>query len=150
MTIMDPWKSIAAAMRLQPKMLTAPRQLGKSAALAAAYGGKLHQNIIQSQMGRREHPLQYISAYSFVSWMFGNVALYNTVTKNISEIMRKERVPHTTCTWYRPMDELISAVGSNVVAITWIRRTPKEELELAVATMIMMGKEPVIVRAFQP
>ena len=109
-----------------------------------------YAGIAAAMRPKREHPLQYVSTYSFVEWMFGNVALYNTVTKNISMIMGRERVPHTTCTYYSPMDEHISMVEPDVVAITWIRRTPTAELEQAVATMIMMGKQPVIVRAFQP
>jgi hypothetical protein len=99
----------------------------------------------------REHPLQYCSGYTFVKndKRFGGVAVYKVVTKVISEIMRKDRVPHTEL-YYREMDTMESQVAPNLVAIAWIRRANLNDLTTAVATMIMLGKEVVILRAFEP
>lgn len=130
----------------------AQRQAGKSAALAAAYGtGPGAFGTSAPHSIKREHPLQYISAYSYVNHdkRFGGVPVYKVTTKTISEIMRAEHVPHTEI-YHRMMDELETQAGVDVVALAWIRRSRIEDLSTAVATMLMLGKTPVILRAFEP
>jgi hypothetical protein len=136
-------------MQCPPKfmhMVSNPsRQAGKSAALAAAYGTGRHGGIV------REHPLQYVSGFTYVEndRTFRGVPTYKVTTKVISEIMRKDRVPHTEV-YYRMMDTMETQVGPNVAALAWIRRGNHEDIRTAIATLLMMGKEVVIVRAFEP
>lgn len=118
------------------------RQTGKSAALGAAYGMRQ----------KPEHPLQFVSGYQFVECdkRLGGTAIYRAATKIVSEIMssKGQRVPHTEC-YYRMLDELDSVITNDVAAIAWIRRSKRADLEQAVATLLMLGKTPVLVRAFK-
>ena len=107
------------------------------------------QKMFRSQ---REHPLQYNSQFRFVEYVkqFGNVPLYNVATKVTSEILRKkQRIPHTDV-YYGNLVEATGHGAPEVVGIVWVRRMPREQIELAVATLLMMGKEVVILRAFSP
>lgn len=128
--------------QLEARVMAYQRQVGKSAVLGAMYGSA-GRNVFG--------PLQMRSGYTFVNYdkRFGGVPVYKVTTKTISEIMRKDRVPHTEL-YYRDMDELVSMVASNISAIAWIRRSNHSDLQTAVATLIMLGKQPVILRAFEP
>jgi hypothetical protein len=76
----------------------------------------------------------------------GNVAVYKVTTKILSEIIaKKQKVPHTNIHYWQP-DEFDSAYTQ----VVWIRRTELEDLKQAIATLLMMGKEPVVLRAFEP
>src|SRR5678816_4398741 len=97
-------KSFRRRFLTESKAIAAPvwmqmRQQGKSAALAAMYGtGRM----------QRTHPFDFVSGYTYVSHdtRFGSVPVYKVTTKTTSEIMRRERVPHTDV-YYRPADELM-------------------------------------------
>jgi hypothetical protein len=126
------------------------RQLGKSRMLGMMYGsGKA---AFQPHSIPRTHPLEFDSQYNFAGRepRFGNVPVYKVNTKLTSQIIcGKEKIPHT-CVHYRMLDDLSSWVDPNVAALVWTRATPKEQLEQAVATSIMMGHTPVLLRAFDP
>lgn len=119
-----------------------PRQQGKSAALAAAYGSQPHRIT-------RAHPLEYVSGYTFMGHdkRFAGTPVYKVCTKIISEIMRAERVPGTEC-WMRDMDTFETQAMPGLVGVAWIRRSRKEDLENAVATLLMLDKRVVLLRAF--
>lgn len=128
----------------------AARQAGKSVALGAMYGGATGRwNSGQPHTVTKDHPLQYVSGYTFIGYekRFAGVPVYKVCTKIISEIMRADRVPHTEC-WSRDMDTFESQAMPGLVGIAWIRRSRKEDLENAVATMLMLDKRPVLLRAF--
>lgn len=153
MNIYDKLAARIMANPNKPNMsLHTARQVGKSAMLGAMYGtGPGAFGTSAPHHIVREHPLQYVSGYTFVNFdkRFGGVPVYKVVTKIISSIMREERVPHTEL-YYRNMDTMETQVNSNVVAIAWIRRANLNDLSTAVATLIMLGKEVVILRAFEP
>lgn len=135
-----------------PKKFSMPvtRQAGKSAALAATYGGG-PVGMFAPHAIVRLHPLEYVSGYTFVARdkRFGGVPVYKVTTKTISEIMHHERVPHTEI-YFRMMDELETQAMPDLVGLAWIRRSRLDDLSTAVATMLMLGKTPVILRAFEP
>lgn len=97
------------------------------------------------------HVLDTRLGYSYVGHdkRLGGVPVYKVTTKVLSEVMRKDRVPHTEL-YYRDIDELKSVLPVNLAAIAWLRRTNLNDLATAVATLIMLGKEVVILRAFEP
>jgi len=85
----------------------------------------------------------------FLETSLGNVPVYKVTTKLTSEIIcRKQKIPHT-CVHYRMLDDLSSWVDPNVAALVWTRATPADQLETAVATSLMMGHTPVLLRAFE-
>lgn len=132
--------------------MSCPRQVGKSAALGAMYGsGTRGFQPHQIVSGAPVHALDMRSGYTYVKHdkRFGGAPVYKVTTKVISEIMRKDRVPHTEL-YYRDMDEIASMLPANLAAIAWLRRTKLNDLTTAVATLIMLGKEVVILRAFEP
>jgi len=105
--------------------------------------------MAQPHVVTRAHPLEYVSGYTFMGHdkRFGHVPVYKVCTKIISEIMRAERIPHTEC-WMREMDTFESQAMPGLVGIAWIRRSRREDLENAVATMLMLDKRVVLLRAF--
>lgn len=119
----------------------AARQQGKSAALAAAYG--------KPRTITRAHPLEYVSGYTFMGHdkRFAGTPVYKVCTKIISEIMRAERIPNTEC-YMREMDTFESQAMPGLVGVAWIRRSRREDLENAVATLLMLDKRVVLLRAF--
>jgi len=140
-----------ADMQAQAAKVHTARRAGKSAMLGMMYGtGK--RGFEQPHTIARTHPLEFDSQYKFVGResRYGNVPVYKVVTKITSEIIcRNQKVPHT-CVPYRLLDELTSWVDPNIAALVWTRATPKDQLETAVATILMLGHEPVILRAFEP
>ena len=129
------------------------RQAGKSRLLAALYGTQA-QNLPRDLYGHvvtKTHPLEYASGFTFEGFepRLGHVAVYKVATKIISEIMHKEKVPHTDV-FYRMLNEFHPDTHNKTAAIAWIRRTKMQELEAAVATLLMLGKEVVVLRAFEP
>lgn len=126
------------------------RQAGKSAMLGMMYG-KGKKGFGAPHTIPRTHPLEFDSQYNFAGReaQFGNVPVYKVTTKLTSEIIcRKQKIPHT-CVHYRMLDDLSSWVDPNVAALVWTRATPTDQLETAVATSLMMGHTPVLLRAFE-
>jgi hypothetical protein len=133
------------------KVMALARRQGKSAMLGMMYGSGL-KGFSQSHTIPREHPLEFDSQYNFAGRepRFGNVPVYKVNTKLTSQIIcGKEKIPHT-CVHYRMLDDLSSWVDPSVAALVWTRATPADQLETAVATAIMMGHTPVLLRAFDP
>lgn len=106
------------------------------------------------QQRRREHPLEGYTIFKLVEKSdkrFGHVAVYKVNTKAMGQIMAGEHVPDTDV-WVRPVDELTGSLRSpyDVMCIAWCRRNRIEDIQHAVAWVLMQDKVPVVVRAFEP
>jgi hypothetical protein len=100
---------------------------------------------------RRGDPLEFVGGYEFVAYdkRFGGVAVYKATNKVLGEILRRpERVPHTQVHYC--LMSIVDGDDDKRALVGWTRQLPLLEIEQAVATLIMMGKEPVLVRAFTP
>lgn len=143
-----------ADMQAQTARMHTARRQGKSALLAHMYGiggAQGFSDAAKMFTSQREHPLQYKSQFRFVERAkeWGNVPVYKVATKVTSEIIcRKQKVPHTNVHY----GELMEAASDlpDVVGLVWTRATKKEQIETAVATMLMLNKEVAVLRAFEP
>lgn len=106
-----------------------------------------------AQQRKREHPLEGFTAFKYVTRAdarFGHVAVYKANTKIMGQIMRGIHVPGTDV-WAEYIGNLQGSLGSTgAICIAWCRRNRIEDIQHAVAWVLMQDKVPVVVRAFEP
>lgn len=105
----------------------------------------------------RSHPLDGCSLYQYAGTHVaaGNVHVYKTASKMVSEIISaKLKVPHSKVHYAVADRSGVILFGPTIIAedsvitIAWVRRHEPEEVTEAVATMLMLNDNVVLVRAF--